>query len=487
MLFSSLVVALVSATALGQNVSEVNAEEPFGFQSTISPVMLNAFNPLVLNVMKKIVENLELPMPDQIYKVPKLGSLDVHFDKTRCHGLILASDPGFSQGMYFADGYIGFRLAFDVACRSNFSTNVKYEIGYDPNSPLAQFLRFAPHGWANLTLQGTKADSLLHFKYAPESRALVPVLEKLDLTFTSVDVIIRDYCSANAILTSNLQIQMDDHPLANFVTKTFKKLLPPITSMVFKRAIRLMVPGLVQSVMDIHFAIPDGRGSAQMFHTEFLAAPTIDKEGLSVKLTLAGGEGQSFGPVEGPADFPGIDAPASKAVNPPTKKVKVTDLKTHLLEGLDFEEEDDEPAIEPDDDFLGEKFWENAHKKDLKASGDEPGPLDGYDEEDPQWQPKNQKSTVSSKEEVAPSDEVTEPEAVSDEEKQDGPAAPILPPQQQNENELSFSSNSAKTIKEMTQGPKEEDKSEPVDIVNLMEEKWRGSRSHVMGRANTMI
>jgi hypothetical protein len=286
---------------------------------------------------------------------------------------------------------------------------------------------------------------------------------------------------------------MDDHPLANFVTKTFKKLLPPITSMVFKRAIRLLVPGLVQSVMDIHFAIPDGRGSAQMFHTEFLAAPTIDKEGLSVKLTLSGGEGQSFGPVEGPADFPGIDAPASKTVNAPSKKVKVTDLKTHLLEGSELEEEDDEPAIEPDDDFLGEKFWENAPKKDLKASRDTPSPLEtpsplwSYDEEDPQWQPKFQKSTVSSKEEVAPSDEVTEPEAVSDEEKQDGPAAPILPPQQQNDNELSVSSNSAKTIKEMTQGPKEEDKSEPVDIVNLMEEKWRGSRSHVMGRANTMI
>lgn len=151
---------------------------------------------------------------------------------------------------------------------------------------------------------------------------------------------------------------MDNNPVANFVTKTFKKLLPPVTSMVFKRAIRLMIPGIVQSVMDVHFAVPDGHGNAQMFHTEFLRQPTIDKNGLTVKLTIAGGEGQAFGPVEGPTDVPAIDAPA------PAVKSTI-DLKSHLLEDLNVAEEED-PVMDHDDrrEILGKcgqeehpRFW----------------------------------------------------------------------------------------------------------------------------------
>lgn len=471
-MYWSLSVVLLAASALAQKVS-VDKPEPFGIETTISPVLLNAFNPLVLNVMKQVVENIELPLPDQTYKIPKLGSLNVHFDKVRCHGMVLNNSPDFEQGMYFMEDYVGFRLAFDVQCRSNFSTNVKYAPGFNPKLPLAEFLRFAPHGWANLTLQGSKADSLLNFKYVPESRQLVPVLDKLDLKFESVDVCIRMAVTVTLFLR-NSQIQMDDNPLANFVTKTFKKLLPHVTSMVFKRAIRLMIPGIVQSVMDVHFAIPDGQGNAQIFHTEFLAAPIIDKDGLKVKLTIAGGEGEAFGAVEGPPDFPTIEASRPKG------KVE---LKSHLLQDLDVTDEED-PVMDPDDHFLGEKFWENAPQKGPNAEIREPGPLESYEEEDSWWHPKNETtpSKAVSKEQLAPSDEETgidafvDPLPKDEQDGQGGPAVPILPPQQEK-------TPSAKTIKELT----EEEAPETDDLLSLMDTKWQGPKAPTIGKSNSWM
>ena len=46
----------------------------------------------------------------------------------------------------------------------------------------------APKGWANLTLQGSKADAALQFDYAPQNRTLIPILKQLDLSFEAVDV-----------------------------------------------------------------------------------------------------------------------------------------------------------------------------------------------------------------------------------------------------------------------------------------------------------
>ena len=108
----------------GPNHPEKFPNEPFGVETTIGPKFIDQFNPLVLDVLKQIVENMELPLPDQVYNIPKLGKIQVHFDHVTCHDLKL-EDPSGVKGMYLAENVVGFGLNFDVECRSLFSTNVK--------------------------------------------------------------------------------------------------------------------------------------------------------------------------------------------------------------------------------------------------------------------------------------------------------------------------------------------------------------------------
>jgi hypothetical protein len=149
-----------------------NASADVAITAEITPELLQQFNPLILNIMKQIVESMELPLPDQVYNVPQLGQVKTHFEHVRCHDFQIQKTLKPFPGLSLGNGFIGFALGFDVVCRAQYSTNFK----------------FIPSGWVHLTLYGTKADTALSFDYDAKERKLIPVIQKLDLSFRSVDV-----------------------------------------------------------------------------------------------------------------------------------------------------------------------------------------------------------------------------------------------------------------------------------------------------------
>jgi hypothetical protein len=81
MLFSGLVATLFAGSLVSSRaVSDLSADKMFsqyGIEAKIDPNLVSALNPLMINVLEQMVMKMELPLPDQIYEIPRLGKINV--------------------------------------------------------------------------------------------------------------------------------------------------------------------------------------------------------------------------------------------------------------------------------------------------------------------------------------------------------------------------------------------------------------------------
>jgi hypothetical protein len=92
-------------------------------------------------------------------------------------------------------------------------------------------------------------------------------------------------------------VNVGENRIANFLVKSITLILPTIVSIFTKRAIRVLLPGLLRTILSIRFDLPDDNGNIVQYHSEFLAKPVIDGTGLAARITVTSGPDQAVSEV----------------------------------------------------------------------------------------------------------------------------------------------------------------------------------------------